>query len=271
MIESLNFAMDFPADKDLIINLMRIADGEEREKELVNEYAGMPGGKSTGKLEPHLNYAQAMGLLEFTKSKGNFTITKTKLGEKVEEEDFSLTEGLTLEVINYNLSSNTIGTLGWNILIRKILSAKSTSIETIYNLFETKYEKDEKAARKIITPFKSMQNGFFQELNFLDTSSQNEMKIKGCRINKKHVYMYAYTLFSDWDVLFSNAPEITFADINEILQWGQGFGWNEEETFKALQLCEEYGLLKINKQLVPMTVVRNASTEDALRKLYDLL
>ena len=82
--------------------------------------------------------------------------------------------------------------------------------------------------------------------------------------------MYAYTLFSDWDILFSQESELAFPQISDVIQWGQGFGWNDEETFKALQLCDDYGLIKINKQLVPMTIVKNISKDETLRKLFDL-
>lgn len=270
MNENLNFAMTFSPAKELIINLMRVADGEERDEKEICEFTAMPGGESSGKLRPQLDYAQSMGLLQYTYAKKKYIISKTSLGEKIYDEDFSLDEDMTLELLNYNMSSSTNGTLVWNLLVRKLLSSKVTSYSTIYNYFEAKYEKDEKSARRIVTPYKSSQNGFFEQIGFLN-DEQDGLRIRPLKINKRYVFMYAYTLFSDWDILFGKESELPFSQISDDIQWGQGFGWNDEETFRALQLCEDYGLIRINKQLVPMTIVKNISKDETLRKLFELL
>lgn len=270
MNENLNFAMTFSPSKDLIINLLRVADGEERDADEISEYTAMPGGDSSGKLRPQLDYARAMGVLEYSYDKKKYIIRKTALGETLYDEDFSFDEKITLQLLNYNMSSKTNGTLVWNLLTRKILSSKPTSYVTIYNFLEAKYEKDEKSSKRIFTPYKSAQKSFFQVLNFIE-DSDNEIKIKPLKIDKRHAYMYAYTLLNDWEILFPKESEITFFQLSDEIEWGQGFGWDEEDTFIALQLCEEYGAIRINKQLVPMTIVRNISKEESLRRMFDLL
>jgi len=270
MIDSLNFAMGFPVTKDLIINLLRVADGNIRSIEELNENTAMPGGDSTGKLKPHLDYAIAMGVLKQEKYKGNILLRRTALGEKIMMEDLSIEEELTLQLLNYNITSNLCGSLLWNIIVRQLPINNVLPYATLKKYLEIKHNKSEKSARKIISPFVSSQEGIFQSINFISRNKES-ITIKSLKINRRYAFMYAYTLLSDWDAIFANEPEISFENVRDTLQWGAGFGWNEDVIFTVLQLCEDYGAIKLNKQLVPMTIVRNISADEALDKLYDLL
>lgn len=44
--------------------LLRIADRRERSVQEISEETGIPTGKFTGKVKPHIEYARYMGLIE---------------------------------------------------------------------------------------------------------------------------------------------------------------------------------------------------------------
>lgn len=265
-----NFAMTFPPTKDLIINLVRFADGEQRTQEELSSYAGMPGGKSSGKLRPHLDYAQSMGLIRYTYQEGKYTVTRTPLGEKIYVEDFSMDEELTLEVCNYFLSSLTIGTEVWNTIIRKSVINNTTNIPMLTKIMVLKNNKSEESISRILAPFKSAQQNYLKALRFASFENEN-IYVKSLPINRQNVYMYAYTLLFEWNKLCKQDTEITYDRIMNEIQWGLGFGWTEVDAFQALQLCEEYGIIKINKQLTPMTIVKNNDINYVLNHMYSLL
>ena len=111
-------------------------------------------------------------------------------------------------------------------------------------------------------------DGFFALLNLLDFS-------EGIRINSAYykverLYVYAYALFSSWDRKYYETPEITAEQIID-MKWNKRFGFDEEEMLLALEQMEEKQLLRLNKQLVPYTIIRNVNTADVLPHLYELL
>jgi hypothetical protein len=85
------------------------------------------------------------------------------------------------------------------------------------------------------------------------------------------LYIYSYTLFSSWDKYFPSQQEITIDQIITSLNWSKRFGFDEDETIYALDQMEEENMVKVNKQLLPFTIIRTAETSQLLPHLYDLL
>ena len=111
-------------------------------------------------------------------------------------------------------------------------------------------------------------DGFFALLDLLDFS-------EGIRINSSYykderLYVYAYALFSSWEKKYLDTQEITSDQITD-MKWNKRFGFDEDEMLFALEQMEGKQLLRLNKQLVPYTVIRNADTADVLPHLYELL
>ena len=67
---NINFHKTFKAEGQYISSILEIADGKTwfttRE---ISEMTGIPQGKSSGKVEPHINYAEYMGLIKSEKEK----------------------------------------------------------------------------------------------------------------------------------------------------------------------------------------------------------
>lgn len=95
-LNNLNFHQTFPPDEAMLSRLLNSeVFGEALTKEEISQQTGIPTGKSSGKVEPHISYARFMGLLEDYYSDGKHTLTLTKLGELVLEEDPGLSENVT--------------------------------------------------------------------------------------------------------------------------------------------------------------------------------
>ena len=85
------------------------------------------------------------------------------------------------------------------------------------------------------------------------------------------MYVYAYALFSVWDRVFPDEQEITVDQIVMNLKWNKKFGFDENEMMYALEKMEEANILRLNKQLMPVTVIRIGDTDSLLPHLYDFL
>jgi len=104
MNKNINFAMTFPPEKSIIIVLLQIADGcTERNIDEISSYTGIPVGKSSGKVKPNIDYAQAMGLINYKVNKGNYVLSKSNLGQVIYEEDY----------FKCNIYSSNDGFISW--------------------------------------------------------------------------------------------------------------------------------------------------------------
>lgn len=266
--DSVNFHKTFSPQESYITKIMELAkDRYTGSKEEISEETGIPTGKTSGKVVPHILYAQYMGLTTHTLSKGKYTLELTDLGKLVLENDKYLFEDISRLMCHYNMCDEVSGANLWSFIYSglPIMLDETMSEEAMKKKYSDFFmvKTDIGALRKSYN-----EDGFFSLLDLLDFS-------EGIRINSSYykddrLYVYAYALFSSWDKKYPNTQEITADQIIE-MKWNKRFGFDEDEMLFALEQMEGRQLLKLNKQLVPYTIIRNAETADVLSHLYELL
>ena len=103
----INFHQTFKPERNYISELLQVAEEAKNVTlEELSNMTGIPQGKSSGKLVPHLKYAQYMGLITYTSKNGEYSIELTNLGAEILDQDMSLTEDVSLLVLNANLVSS---------------------------------------------------------------------------------------------------------------------------------------------------------------------
>lgn len=112
-------------------------------------------------------------------------------------------------------------------------------------------------------------DGFWAVLNLMDFSEG--LRINSTYYNNIMLYVYAYTLLSAWDKIYPTEQEITIDQIVMNLKWNKRFGFDDDEMMYALEKMEETSILRLNKQLMPVTVIRTTNTASLLPYLYDYL
>ena len=208
-----------------------------------------------------------MGLTTHTLTKGKFALDLTDLGKSVLENDKYLFEDISRLICHYNMCDEVTGAYLWSFIYSglPIMLDESMSEEAIkkkYNDFFA-VKADLGALRKSYSD-----DGFFSQLDLIDFS--DGIRINSAYYKDERLYVYAYTLFSSWDKKYSGTQEITADQITE-MKWNKRFGFDEDEMLYALEQLEAKQLIRLNKQLVPYTVIRNAETADVLPHLYELL
>ena len=266
--DSVNFHKTFSPQDSYITKILELAqDGYTGSKEEISKETGIPTGKTSGKVVPHILYAQYMGLTTHMLSKGKYTLELTDLGKMILENDKYLFEDITRLICHYNICDEDTGAYLWSFLYNRlpIMLDENMSEEAM----KKKYKDFFMVKTDIGALKKSYSNGgFFALLNLLDFS-------EGIRINSAYykverLYVYAYALFSSWDRKYHETPEIT-ADQIIAMKWNKRFGFDEDEMLLALEQMEGKQLLRLNKQLIPYTIIRNVNTADVLPHLYELL
>lgn len=266
--DSVNFHKTFSPQDSYITKILELAkDNYTGSKEEISEATGIPTGKTSGKVVPHILYTQYMGLTTHTFSKGKYSLKLTDFGKTVLDNDKYLFEDVSRLVCHYNMCEEVSGAYLWSFIYSglPIMLGETMSDEAMKKKYNDFFivKTDLGALKKSYSD-----NGFFVLLDLLDFSEG--IRIKNSYYKDERLYVYAYTLFSSWDKNHLEMQEITSDQIIG-MNWNKRFGFDEDEMLFVLEQMERRQLIRLNKQLVPYTVIRNADTTDVCSHLYELL
>lgn len=267
---NINFHQTFKPEKKYIGSILDIANhtGSLSIQE-ISLYTGIPNGKSSGKVEPHIYYTKYMGLINAEKKDRTYEINKTRLGNIVSLEDPGLQEELSILLCHAMMLRPYKGAAMWNAIFMKLLPAYQGKIKKDILLKELGQLFNGKVSKKNLAPFLGSYEEMFSVLDILkvDTNNCSEMELP---YNKEFIYLYAYILLEYWDELYSGQGEISSAQLAGI-GFGKAFGWNEQKEYEVLEHLSDKGLLRLNRQLAPYTILRLADKNFAMDKLYSEL
>lgn len=267
---NVNFHQTFKPEVQYISSILNVADGVSAYSiRDISSLTGIPQGKSSGKVEPHICYSEYMGLISSEKKNGTIILTRTKLGELISEEDPGLQEELTILLCHTMILRNQNGAIVWSTVFKKILPEYRSGIKKEILLIELNNRVDGDINTKNIAPFINSYSDMFSKINVLE--QQDEILfLKPALYNKEFIYMYAYVLWEYWDEEFSLYEEIS-SDELDTLNYGEAFGWNEQMEYIVLEHMSDKGLIRMNRQLMPYTVRRLVDKDTILQRLYSEL
>jgi hypothetical protein len=267
---NINFHQTFKPEKQYIGSMLNAAGSAvAMSVQDISANTGIPNGKSSGKVEPHIMYAKYMGLIEAEKKGGAYSLSKTKLGDIVEAEDPGLQEELTILLCHTMMLRKENGADMWSTVFMDILPRYRNGIKKDLLLKELEKRFDGKANKKNIAPFFSSYEDIFSTLNIL-TLDSDSILINEIMYNKEFIFLYAYVLFEYWDELFPKYEEISSVQLEKVC-FGKAFGWNEQKEHEVLEHLSDKGIIRMNKQLVPYTIFRLIDKETVMGKLYSEL
>lgn len=267
---NLNFHQTFKPEVQYISSILSVADGTTAyEIKDISNLTGIPNGKSSGKVEPHILYSSYMGLIDFKKEDGKYILSLTPLGELVLREDPGLQEELTLLLCHSMMCRTTNGADVWSTCFLRILPKYKSGVKKDVLLKELEVVFPGKINTKNLAPFCSSYEDMFSELSIL--SEKDDLILSNSKpYNKEFIYLYAYVLWTLWDEEFANQDEISSIQL-DILCFGKIFGWSSEQEYKVLEHLSDHGIIRLNRQLMPYTVLKLTSKETLLNKLYSEL
>lgn len=267
---NLNFHQTFKPEKQYVGSILDAANNTEAMSvQEISAYTGIPNGKSSGKVEPHIFYAKYMGLIEAEKKDGAYILSRTSLGNVVYMEDPGLQEELTLLLCHAMLLRNNAGADMWNAVFTKILPMYRGGMKKDLLQKELEQYFEGKANKKNIAPFLGSYEEIFSTLDLLametDTICVNELAY-----NREFLYLYAYVLYELWDEMYSDQDEISSVQLG-MLNYGKIFGWDERREYEVLEHLSDKGIVRLNRQLVPYTILRLAEKDTLMERLYSEL
>lgn len=267
----LDFHKTFAPGREYISRILSFANENSSfyTKEEISEQTAIPTGKTSGKVEPHIYYAAAMGLITFEKSAGKYKLELTDIGQIILLEDLYLVENVSKLLIHGLLvDSNSPATLWsymFNVFIPKV--NEKFSHEQVIKAVERKFSK-----KVNMSPFRTCYTSALslESLKLLEIEDNN-YSIRPHRMKKEFLFVYAYLLINKWEQVLGERTEITIDEIINDLHYGKALFWDEKQIRDVLDSMQDVGLIKLNAQLSPITIIKNQNANYCLNKLFSLL
>lgn len=267
---NINFHQTFKPECQYISNILDIADGSSwLSVKDISRKTGIPQGESSGKVEPHISYTEYMGLVKRENKDKKIRLTRTLLGETVRMEDPGLQESLTKLLLHAMLLRPENGARVWGSIFKDILPKYRNGIKKDMLLLELNQMYNNKITTKNIAPFFGSYDDLFSGFGLLNVEN-DIVKCNSLTYHKEFIYVYALTLWEYWEEHYSNYEEITSVQF-EKLGFGKVFGWNTHREYNAMEHFVDQGLLRMNRQLMPYTILKLVNKEELIDNLYSEL
>ncbi|ANU09616.1 hypothetical protein BBH88_04545 [Planococcus antarcticus DSM 14505] len=268
----LNFHQTFAPETEALAQLLRVASSnrEYLSKEEISSLTMIPTGEKSGKVVPHIYYSRAMGLINFDKKDSKYYLSLTALGEVIYQEDPFLTEDLSKIICHCEMTNKYSSTLLWSYLFNKYIpvSGEIFSQSSFSNAVTREFD----SSKVNLSPLRSFYTAerSFASLSFLSIEN-DKFIISAHPINRVYRFVYAYLLLKNWEIHLPTQSEITFTEITDTLGFGNSFVWNEDTVMEVLELLQDQGVVVVNRQLSPITIIKQVSSDYCLSKLYNFL
>ena len=240
--------------------------GEALTKEQISERTGIPTGKSSGKVEPHIWYCEYMGLIQDSRFEGKHILTLTNLGRELLNQDPGMQEKVSTAVCHARISSLFGGAALWSLLFKEIFPKypQGVSDSVLKDEIDKRFETAVKTG-----PFFSSYSGLFDNLSLISRTGSLSAVAKAS-LDKDLLYVYAYALLFEWENAYPKQAEITASEVNA-LHIGETFGLKSSTYYEVLEALSERGIVRFNRQLAPYTLLRLQSSESIIPQLYSEL
>lgn len=240
-------------------------------KEQISQATGIPTGKSSGKVEPHIQYAVFMGLVRHQVQDGTHALERTEFGQMVFELDPHLMEPVTLLVCHHNISSPPQGAALWQFVFAKLLPALGPAIDqdTLMRAASVEFQTPKVNLTPLKTCYTTQKS--LGDLGLLKVSASKQWAFQPIPYRTEHQYAYAYTLLKAWERMLPERPEITVDELADYTHWHRPLLWDKRDLMNGLESLEDLGILSLNKQLAPVTIIKRRISAFALSKLYSCL
>ena len=278
----LNFPQTFLPERRLLGRLMVFAAADGRgDKETIGAATGIPTGKSTGKVEPMIRYAQGMGLIQAAKINGVWRLSPTLLGQVVRREDPFLSEPVSLWMLHLLLSrrcGRTLPAVGvadaWFALFaegRFRLGQRFTYSEYLDFLIARHGEKGYLKPLSTLAPRMYLEDSSFAAIGALTLEGMTSEPLlvrATAPVETRFFPAYAAYLFLVWDEQFGGDRQLIFQEFARETRLLAVLGWSDAQAMRWLEWMVDRGLVQLDRYTGDPVLLRLKETGEAVNALY---
>lgn len=271
---SISFHQTFIPERLYITAFLRfVANGMTGTDQEISELTGIPVGKSSGKVPAIIHYCIGMGLVSVDKNiKTALRIFHlTPFGRSVLLEDPNLSEDLSQWLVHLYLCRRQGGAEIWHLCFAKgcdVLGMKFSEQGLTAYLERICGNRSRSVIGPLIRTYEEPASlkkaGILSRSNEVITRSPAPL-ISGFRNG------YSALLLLLWDDHFLGEHQVTVTDFEKETFWQKLTGWDSRQNEIALEMIQETGAIRIDKQMRPWVLIRCAETNKYWPSLYDEL
>lgn len=281
----LNFPQTFLPDRRLLTKLLPFAANNGKgNKQAISAVTGIPTGKSTGKVNPMIYYAQGMNLVTAHKAEGEiWQLGLTYMGKVILQEDPFLSEWQTLWLLHLMLCRRHQLTLPARGIADAWFALFSDShfrlghcfTQTDYLAFLKERHGDE--GKGYLKPLTSVVlRSYLEESCFGNMAALQQEKTgkepllirQSAPTEKSFFPAYAAGFYQVWDELFPTQTQLALTDFSAQTGFFNVLGWNEAVVMRWLEWLADEGLIQMDRHTGTAMLLRLCETEPVLDQIY---
>lgn len=282
---SLNFHQTFIPDRNLIAKLMQfVAQGGQGRKEVISEATGIPTGKSSGKVEPTIYYAMAMGLIDAKKSNEVWNLALTPLGLLVHEEDPYLAENVTqwlmhLMICRRHGQEEPARGLAdsWFALFadRGFRLKESFHLADYLSLLQERHPDAPSLSKHASIVLRSYE----EEVSLFKTGAltsrgNGEYQFQAAPKDRSFYPLYAAYFLILWDEHYPTRQQVQLSELFDTSRLLTLFSWSQSDASHWLDWLSDHRVIQLDKQTGDALVTRLQTTQtshQAIQEIYSEL
>lgn len=267
-----SFHQSFLPERRHLSSLLRLAaTGFEGAIEPISVVTGIPTGKSSGKIVPHLKYASAMGLIKSASAtQGTYRLGLTSLGKEVAKEDALLHEDLTQLILHLMLARPVGGAAVWHVFfgMSRLSLGQESSIEAATSFLCSTLGKSSSIPGPLFAAYR--EESSLARSGMLAVE-QSRFK-RGCiPANPDYYWGLASCWLSYWEHVAPDEQQLALSKLEAMTGFLEITGWTRSQYDGFLSWAVDHRIAKVDRQTGEPLILRTTSSPDLAARIYSEL
>lgn len=267
-----SFHETFFPDRRHLAALLRLA-GENYVGTIdaISAKTGIPTGKSSGKVAPHLKYAHAMGLIASPTSTDNAcTVRLAPLGELLIAEDPLLHESLTQMILHLMLSRPIGGASAWHVLFgrSRLALGRTNSQEAAVAFLMQELGNSSALPGPLFSTYR-------EEASLARTGAlvvEKDTFSRGALpTSDEYYWAYAYCWLLYWEQCAPGLQQVPLSELEARCGFVEVSGWSDQQFENFLAWTVEQGVTRVDRQTGTPLIMKTKRSDELIAHIYSNL
>jgi len=262
---SINFPMTFFCERQSISKLLNLAERNYSGSiQKISDDTGIPTGKSSGKVKPHIDYATGMGLINPGFDKGIYYLTLTSFGKIVQKSDPFLDLPITQWLAHANMCDPIDGANSWVKIFTDWITTDTRSKDLISSIADIPMTK----LRPLFQMYEKRES--FGKIGVLRKEGDEFRRIQAS-ISYEWNRGYSALILSLLERYFHSEgrKQISIPEFIQVTKLPYRFFWQGDDFLRVMQNLTSLGFVKISNLVDPPVIQSLVSAEQVWGTIYD--
>ena len=261
----------FPDRRHLSALLKLAKSGYDGTIDAISADTGIPTGKSSGKVVPHLKYAHAMGITTTSAvCDGAYTLQLTPLGRLFAVEDPLLHEPLTQLILHLMLSRPVGGASAWHVFFgrSRLALGRTSTVEAATSLLVQELGNSSSLPGPLFSTYR-------EEASLARTGMlavDKDAIARGALPPLEEFYWaYAYCWLTYWEQTKPGVQQLPLSELEAVSRFFEGSGWTDQAVDDFLAWTTAQGITRVDRQTGTPLVMKIKRSDELTASIYSEL